>query len=179
MNEFVFEPMPERVNDYQLWLFGQTVLFTNHGDMYNGNFALNGQTHLLSWHTIDYNRAYNRALYIDGVQVKISNKAGMTDIYFMQALASLHKLTAWQQYELFFEGFETYTTEHITYEVAGIEFYAETSMDDTAWRYITEQDDDRCWHKSRWFNGHDYKPCLHHFRHWINSTIAYKEDYEK
>lgn len=174
MNEFVFEPMPARVNDYQLRLFGQNVLFTKHGDMYNGNFALNGQTHLLSLH----DDGDKRLLYIDGVQVKMGGEGGGTDIYFMQALASLHKLTAWQQYELFFEGFETYTTEHITYEVAGIEFYAETSIDNTAWRYVTE-DDDRCWHTSRWFNGMEFKPCLHHFRHWINSTIAYKEDHEK
>lgn len=173
MNEFVFEPMPERVHTETLRLFGQTVQFTKHGDMCNGNFQFNGLTHLLSWGTI----GYNRALYIDGVQIKTSVEGGMTGIRFMQALASLHKLTAWQQYELFHEWFETYTTEHITYEVAGIEFYAETSMDDTDWRYVTE-DDDRCWHTSRWFNGHDYKPCLHHFRHWINSTIEYKENYD-
>lgn len=175
MNEFVFEPMPERVHEYQLWLFGQTVKFTKHGDMYNGNFQFNGLTHLLSWETI----GYKKTLYIDGVQVKTSVEGGMTDIRFMQALASLHKLTAWQQCELFCYYFETYTTEHITYEVAGIEFFAETSMDDTAWRYVTEDDDDRCYHKSRWFNGMEFKPCLHHFRHWINSTIAYKEDYDK
>lgn len=174
MNEFVFEPMPERVYTETLRLFGQTVQFTKHGYTCTGNFTLNGQTNLLSWHNNDY----RRTLYIDGVQINTRVEAGITDIRFMQALASLHKLTAWQQCELFFEMFETYTTEHITYEVAGIEFYAETSMDDTAWRYVTE-DNDRCWHISRWFNGHDYKPCLHHFRHWINSTIAYKEDYEK
>ena len=159
MNEFVFEPMPERVHTETLRLFGQTVQFTKHGDMCNGNFQFNGLTHLLSWETI----GYNRALYIDGVQIKTSVEGGMTGIRFMQALASLHKLTAWQQYELFHEWFETYTTE--------------TSMDDTAWRYVTE-DDDRCWHTSRWFNGYDYKPCLHHFRHWINSTIEYKENYD-
>ena len=163
MNEFVFEP---------LRLFGQTVQLAKHGDMCNGNFQFNGLTHLLSWETV----GYKRELYIDGVQIKKSVASGLTSYSFMQALASLHKLTAWQQCELFHEGFETYTTEHITYEVAGIEFYAETSMDDTAWRYVTE-DDDRCWHTSRWFNGMEFKPCLHHFRHWINSTIAYKENY--
>ena len=174
MNEFVFEPMPERVHTETLRLFGQTVQFTKHGDMCNGNFQFNGLTHLLSWETV----GYKRELYIDGVQIKTSVEGGMTSIRFMQALASLHKLTAWQQCELFHDEFETYTTEHITYEVAGIQFYAETSMDDTAWRYVTE-DDDRCWHTSRWFNGMEFKPCLHHFRHWINSTIEYKEDYEK
>jgi len=173
MNEFVFEPMPERVHTETLRLFGQTVQFTKHGDTYTGSFTFNGQTHLLSWETI----GYKRALYIDGVQIKTSVEGGITDIRFMQALASLHKLTAWQQCELFHERFETYTTEHITYEVAGIEFYAETSMDDTAWRYVTE-DNDQCWHTSRWFNGMEFKPCLHHFRHWINSTIEYKENYD-
>ncbi|CAB4128342.1 hypothetical protein UFOVP107_24 [uncultured Caudovirales phage] len=174
MNEFVFEPTPPRVHAETLRLFGQTVQFTKHGDMCNGIFQFNGLTHLLSWETI----GYKRELYIDGVQIKTSVEGGITDIRFMQALASLHKLTAWQQCELFHEWFETYTAEHITYEVAGIEFYAETSIDDTAWRYVTE-DDDRCWHTSRWFNGMEFKPCLHHFRHWINSTIEYKEDYEK
>lgn len=175
MNEFVFEPMPERVHTETLRLFGQTVQFTKHGDMCNGNFQFNGLTHLLSWETI----GYKRELYIDGVQIKMSVVSGLTSYSFMQALASLHKLTAWQQYELFHEWFETYTTEHITYEVAGIEFYAETSMDDTAWRYVSVTESDQCHHTSRWFNGMEFKPCLHHFRHWINSTIEYKEDYEK
>lgn len=172
MNEFVFEPMPERVYTETLRLFGQTVQFTKHGDMCNGNFQFNGLTHLLS-----YSRRPHQ-IFIDGIQIPHGESYLFDFYFFMQALASLHKLTAWQRYELFHEDFETYTTEHITYEVAGIEFYAETSIDNTAWRYVTE-DNDRCWHRSRWFNGHDYKPCLHHFRHWINSTIEYKEDYEK
>lgn len=76
-----------------------------------------------------------------------------------------------------YEGFDTYTSEHLIYSVAGLDFYAETSMDDTCWRYITDADD-RCHHASRWFNGMDFKPCLHHFRHWVNASIDYKEDYE-
>ena len=79
MNEFVFEPMPERVHTETLRLFGQTVQFTKHGDMCNGIFQFNGLTHLLSWETI----GYNRALYIDGVQIKTSVEGGMTSIRFM------------------------------------------------------------------------------------------------
>jgi hypothetical protein len=174
MNEFIFEPYTPKPETYRMYIFRQEVAFTKHGDVWNGKLQFNGKEHLLSW-SVNRNQ-----IYIDGVQVS----AGSDDyLYwpiadrFMLHFASIHKLTAWQQYDNGFEGFDTYTSEHLIYSVAGLDFYAETSMDDTAWRYITNADD-RCHHASRWFNGMDYKPCLHHFRHWVNASIEYKEDYE-
>jgi hypothetical protein len=142
--------------------------------MWNGKLSFNGKEYLLSCSLNPWQ------MYIDGVQVHTggNNKyCNSFDHDFMKQLASLHKLTAWQQYDNGYEGFDTYTSEHLIYSVAGLDFYAETSMDDTCWRYVTDADD-CCWHASRWFNGMDFKPCLHHFRHWVNASIDYKEDYE-
>jgi hypothetical protein len=171
MNEFVFNPKPET---YRMYIFRQEVVFTKHGDVWNGKLQFNGKEHLLSW------SVNPTQMFIDGVQVRAGNDdypRTAIDHNFMQALASIHKLTAWQEYSNEFEGFDTYDTEQFIYSALGLDFYAETSMDDTCWRYVTNGDD-RCWHTSRWFNGSDYKPCLHHFRRWVNASIEYKEDYE-
>ncbi len=174
MNEFIFEPYTPKPETYPMYIFRQNVTFAKHDNMWNGKLQFNGKEHLLSW------SVNPTQMFIDGVQVR----TGDYDEYrnsshhdFMMNLSSIHKLTAWQQYDNGFEGFDTYTSEHLIYSVAGLDFYAETSMDNTAWRYITDADD-RCHHASRWFNNMDYKPCLHHFRHWVNASIEYKEDYE-
>jgi len=172
MNEFIFEPYEPKPETYRMYIFRQEVAFIKHGDVWNGKLQFNGKEHLLSW------SVNPTQMHIDGVQVSNGDSPLSVFYYFMEALASLHKLTAWQQYDNGFEGFETYDTEYLIYSAVGLDFYAETSMDDTCWRYVTNGDD-RCWHTSRWFNGNDYKPCLHHFRYWVNSTIEYKEDDEK
>ena len=172
MNEFVFEPYEPKPETYPMYIFRQNITFTKYRGWWNGKLQFNGKEHLLSW------SVNPTQMHIDGVQVS----AGSDDHphwpiadRFMLHLARLHKLTAWQQYDNGFEDFETYTSEHLIYSAVGLDFYAETSIDDTCWRYVTNGDD-RCWHSSRWFNGMDYKPCLYHFRHWVNSTIEYKED---
>jgi len=175
MNEFVFNPYEPKPETYPMYIFRQEVVFTKHGDVWNGKLQFNGKEHLLSW------SVNPTQMHIDGVQVNAGSDEHHLrwpiDNRFMLHLSSLHKLTAWQQYDNGFEGFDTYTSEHHIYSVAGLDFYAETSMDNTCWRYVTDGDD-YCWHSSRWFNGNDYKPCLHHFRHWVNASIEYKEDYE-
>jgi hypothetical protein len=150
-------------------IFGEDVAFTKHGDVWNGKLQFNGKEHLLSWSVNPLQ------MYIDGVQVTHGDSPLSVFYYFMLHLCSLHKLTAWQQYDNGFEGFDTYTTELFIYSVAGLDFYVEASEDDTCWRYVTDADD-RCCHISRWFNGMEYKPCLHHFRHWVNASIDYKEN---
>jgi hypothetical protein len=174
MNEFIFNPYEPKPETYRMYIFRQEVAFIKHGDVWNGKFSFKGKEHLLSW------SVNPTKMHIDGRKVRTSDDDGYRtalDHDFMKRLASLHKLTAWQQYDNGFEGFETYTSEHLIYSAVGLDFYAETSMDNTCWRYITDADD-RCHHASRWFNGSDYKPCLHHFRHWVNASIEYKEDYE-
>ena len=175
MNEFIFETYEPKPETYRMYIFRQEVAFTKHGwDVWNGKLSFNGKEHLLS-------RSVNPTqIFIDGVEVNGGSEDHprlTISERFMLHLASLHKLTAWQQYDNGFEGFDTYTSEHLIYSVAGLDFYAETSMDDTCWRYVTDADD-RCHHASRWFNGMDFKPCLHHFRHWVNASIDYKEDYD-
>lgn len=174
MNEFIFDPYTPKPETYRMYIFRQEVVCIKHDNMWNGKFQFNGKEHLLSC------SVNPTQMYIDGVQARIGgddNYRNSFDHDFMKHLARLHKLTAWQQYANGYEGFETYTSEHLIYSVAGLDFYAETSIDDTCWRYVTDADD-RCWHISRWFNGMDFKPCLHHFRHWANASIDYKEDYE-
>ena len=175
MNEFTFDSHEPKPETYPMYIFRQEVVFTKHGDMWNGKLSFNGKEHLLLW------SVNPTKMFIDGRKVRTSDDDGYRtalDHDFMQRLASLHKITAWQQYDNGFQGFETYTSEHLIYSVAGLDFYAETSMDDTCWRYTTE-DDDGCWHSSRWFNGMDFKPCLHHFRHWVNASISNRIDDEK
>jgi hypothetical protein len=173
MNEFVFDPYTPKPETYRMYIFRQEVVFTKHGDVWNGKLKFNGKDHLLSW------SVNPTQMFIDGVQMRADDDGyhNSFDHDFMKHLASIHKLTAWQQYDNAYEGFDTYTSEHLIYSVAGLDFYAETSMDDTCWRYVTDGDD-YCHHASRWFNGMDFKPCLHHFRHWVNASIDYKEDYE-
>jgi hypothetical protein len=158
-----------------MYIFRQNVTFTKHDNMWNGKFLFNGKEHLLYW------SVKPTQMFIDGVQVRTSDDGIYSvalDHDFMMHLSSLHKLTAWQQYDNGFEGFATYTTEHLIYSVAGLDFYTETSIDDTCWRYVTDGDD-YCHHASRWFNGMDFKPCLHHFRHWVNASISNRVDDEK
>ena len=169
MNEFIFDPYEPKPETYPMYIFCQNVTFTKYRGWWNGKLQFNGKEHLLSWSERPLQ------ICIDSVQVPHGDSPLSVFYYFMQGLCSIHKLTAWQQYENGFEDFDTYISEHLIYRAIGLDFYAETAIDDTCWRYVTDADD-RCHHASRWFNGMDYKPCLHHFRHWINSTIEYKED---
>jgi hypothetical protein len=172
MNEFIFNPYEPKPQTYRMYIFRQEVAFTKHDNVWNGKLQFDGKEHLLLW------SVNPTQMFIDGVQIPHGESPLSVFYYFMQGLASLHKLTAWQQYDNGFEGFDTYSSEHLIYSVAGLDFYAETSMDDTCWRYITNADD-HCHHASRWFNGMDFKPCLHHFRHWVNASISNRIDDEK
>ena len=93
-------------------------------------------------------------------------------------IAKQQNYTAWQQAKLGIWDFETVIVSAEKYRVCDVVFYVYRSVDNTCWRYVTDGDD-RCHHASRWFNGMDFKPCLHHFRHWVNASISNRVDDEK